>query len=81
MQTNTRIADIAGWYGTVVIILAYALNSSQFITSDSISYQLLNLTGAIGMVIMGMLKKVYQPAVLNTVWATIALIAILRILL
>ena len=72
--------EIIGWYGTVAIILAYALVSFYFIGSNSIIYQLLNFTGAAGIVIISLSKKVYQPAALNTMWAIIALIALARIL-
>lgn len=75
---NNPWSDIAGWYGTVAIILAYALNSAGYIQSTSTTYQLLNLSGAIGMIMMGLLKRVYQPAVLNTVWAAIAIFALIQ---
>ncbi len=45
---NKMFAEIVDWYGAVAIVGAYALNSFSVITFDSLSYQLLNLTGAIG---------------------------------
>jgi uncharacterized YccA/Bax inhibitor family protein len=72
--------EIVGWYGTVAIVLAYALVSFYVITSNSILYQLLNLTGALGIILISVSKRTYQPAALNIMWAIIALIALSRII-
>jgi hypothetical protein len=45
--------------------------------SDSLTYQLLNLLGALGVLIISLIKKAFQPAALNIAWAVIALVAIL----
>lgn len=73
------ITETFGWYGVVAIVGAYALLSFGIITSDSLLYQGLNLTGAIGIVVDALDDKNTQPAVLNIIWATIALIAIVNI--
>lgn len=70
------IAEILGWYGIAAILLAYALVSFEVLSADGYAYQLLNLTGAIGVVIISITKKAAQPAVLNIIWAVIALVAI-----
>lgn len=72
--------ELFGWYGTIAIVLAYALISFSFLEPTSIIYQLLNGTGALGIVAISFEKKVWQPGILNAVWAVIAFIAILRIL-
>jgi len=73
------IIETLGWYGTVAIILAYALTSFGFLSSGNIWYQVLNGTGAIGIVIVSLNKKAYQPGVLNIIWTIIAIIAIIKI--
>lgn len=75
-----KIIEIFGWYGTIAIVLAYALLSFSLISSTSLSYQLLNLTGALGIVVVAYSKKDYQPTVLNIIWFLVALIAIINIL-
>ena len=75
------IDESIGWYGTIAIILAYALISFNFLASSSFSYQILNCTGAIGIIYISFKKKVYQPGVLNIVWAIIALFAIINLLM
>jgi len=78
---NKTIGEVIGWYGTVAIILAYALVSFGFMTAQDLVYQMLNATGAIGIVYISLAKKVYQPAVLNIIWTIIAVIAIVNILM
>ncbi len=72
--------EVIGWYGAVAIVVAYALNSFGVISSNSVLYQILNATGALGIVYISFRKKVYQPGVLNLIWTLIALGAIVNIL-
>jgi hypothetical protein len=77
---KNKITEILGWYGVVAIVGAYALLSFGIIDSESLWYQGLNLTGAIGIVLDALDDKNIQPAVLNTIWAVIALIAIVNVI-
>ncbi|PIR41969.1 MAG: hypothetical protein COV30_00895 [Candidatus Yanofskybacteria bacterium CG10_big_fil_rev_8_21_14_0_10_37_15] len=72
--------EIFGWYGTVAIVTAYALVSFSIIEPSNIWYQILNGTGALGIVAVSFHKKTYQPGILNLIWAVIAVVAILRII-
>ncbi|MBI4262271.1 hypothetical protein HY624_01980 [Candidatus Uhrbacteria bacterium] len=72
--------EIIGWYGTVAIVGAYFLNSFGILSATSWPYQVLNLTGAIGIVVVSFAKKAYQPAALNAIWTVIAAIALVKIL-
>ena len=74
-------AEIIGWYGTFAIVLAYALVSFSVLKGNGTVFQLLNFTGAIGLIVICLLKKVYQSAVLNIIWTIIALVALLKIIL
>jgi hypothetical protein len=70
------LAETAGWYGAIAIVGAYALISFSLINSSSIWYQVLNLSGALGLVIISFHKKVFQPVALNIIWALIAIFSI-----
>ena len=78
---NKKFNEIIGWYGVVAILFAYALVSFNFAKPDSIIYQTLNLTGAIGIVAVSLAKKAYQPMVLNIAWSLIAAVALIGIFL
>ncbi len=73
-----KLTQVIGWYGTIAIVGAYALTSFGYLSSENIWYQILNGTGAIGIVIISLNKKAYQPAVLNIIWTIIAVIAIIK---
>lgn len=78
---NKKIIDeIIGWYGAFAIVLAYALVSNSYISSTGYIFQLLNLTGAFGIIWISYRKKVYQSVALNIIWAIIATVAIIKIL-
>lgn len=80
-QASGDIKNLAGWYGVMAILLAYTLLSFKALTPDSLPYQLLNLTGALGIMYEAYYKKDTQPVVLNVVWAVVALVAIFRIVI
>ena len=74
------IDESIGWYGTGAIVLAYALVSFSVLSTSSFLYQIMNGTGALGIIYISFKKKAYQPGVLNIIWAIIAFIAIIRLL-
>ncbi len=78
---KNTITEILGWYGVAAIVGAYILLSFNFVSSNSLIFQLLNLTGAIGIVVDAIEDRNIQPAVLNIIWALVALIALVKILL
>jgi len=76
-----KITEILGWYGVITVVGAYALLSLNILSNNSLLFQGLNLTGAIGIMVDAIQDKNTQPAVLNIIWAIIALIAIVKIIL
>ncbi len=74
---SLKLLEIFGWYGAIAILSAYALVSFNVVPADGWAYQLLNLTGAIGVMIISFIKQARQPALLNLVWALVAFIALI----
>ena len=75
------LIDVIGWIGSVEVIAAYGLNSYQKIKSDSIYFQLLNLTGGVFLIVNTLYYSAYPSAFINVVWVIIAIIAIGRMFL
>ena len=73
--------EVIGWYGALAIISAYFLNSFSFISAGDLSYQILNVTGALGMIAVSYFKRAYQPMTVNIVWAVIGGLAIINLLI
>ncbi len=67
--------ELYGWYGTLAILGAYAGNSFGWFGEGPI-YQLLNLTGAIGVGWVCLARRTWQAFSLEVVWALIALSAL-----
>ena len=72
--------EIFGWYGALAILLAYAGVSFSILEPTSLAFQLLNMTGALGIVVVSFYHRSYPPGVLNIVWAVIAVVALIGIL-
>ena len=72
--------DVIGWIGSVEIILAYGLNSYQRIKSDSLVFQLLNLSGGAFLIANTVYYGAFPSAFINVVWVLIAVPAIYQIL-
>jgi hypothetical protein len=76
-----EVREIVGWYGAAAILLAYVLVSFSVISPQGWAYQLLNLTGALGVLVISYTKRAHQPALLNLVWAVIAFVAIIGLVI
>lgn len=74
------VIEILGWVGSMEVVAAYALNSYQKIKSDSLTFQLLNLSGAIFLIINSVYKQAYPFTFINSVWSMIAIVAIIGII-
>jgi len=77
---KNKIVETLGWYGVVAVLTAYALLSYNLIISDSFYYQFLNFTGASMIALISFYKKNLQPAVLNVIWALVAIVALAQLI-
>jgi hypothetical protein len=65
--------EFIGWYGVMAILVAYVLVNLEVIVPKDLSYQLLNLSGSIGIIYISLIKKSYSVLFLNGVWAITSL--------
>ena len=70
--------DICGWTGMILVLIAYALLSTNKIKQGKL-YQILNLAAAIFMAIGLLPKNAWFSFTLQIVWGIIAIIAIIKI--
>lgn len=71
--------NIIGWIGAVEVVIAYALNSNGTLKSDSYLFQILNLTGAIFLIVRTWVDHSWPSMVINIVWTAVAIIALVKI--
>lgn len=74
------LIEIVGWYGVLGILSAYALSTFAIIPVNGFWHQILNLTGSIGIIVVALNKRDYQPIVLNAIWGLVAIISLLSLL-
>lgn len=76
---KNKLFETIGWIGMVMILTAYALVNFHILSVDSITYQLLNIIGSFGIILVSYLRRNYQPMVLNIVWIIIGVISLVKI--
>lgn len=69
--------DIIGWIGMILVLMAYALLSTNKI-KNGILYQVLNLIAGILMAIGLYPKNAWFSFTLQIIWAFIAFVAIIK---
>ncbi len=73
-------SEIAGWFGAFLVVAAYFLVSTKKLLPTSITYQLMNLLGALGVGVNVFVQKAYPSLAIQIVWGLIALFALYKIL-
>ena len=76
-MSSRAVTNLLGWAGTVAVLLAYALVSTHVIGSGP-RFQALNLAGALTLAAFYARQRIGPGLLLNLVWASIALAALLR---
>lgn len=65
--------DVVGWVGAGLVLVAYGLLSAGKLTARGVAYQLMNVVGAVGMLINGYVRGALPSAALNLIWMGIGL--------
>ena len=71
-------AQVIGWIGTALILLAYALVSSKKVNGSNKMYQAMNLLGAVGVGVNVFYQHAWPAFALQIVWGLIAIVALFR---
>jgi|GEM_PF-1463690 hypothetical protein len=65
--------QIIGWLGSGLLIIAYALVSSKKLQPEDLTYQLINLGGAICLLVYALYTLAYPFVLVNFIWLLIGL--------
>jgi hypothetical protein len=74
----TTLVNVIGWAGSVAVLAAYLLVSTNRLKGDSVPYQLLNLFGSVFLMTNTIYMGAYPSSFVNLVWLFIAIFAIVR---
>lgn len=77
---NAMLIEAAGWIGAICVLGAYILLSAGRLTSQSASFHMLNMVGAVGFVINTWAHGAIPSMALNIVWACVGAYALFRIM-
>ena len=78
-KTKNIYVEYIGWIGVGSLLLAYTLLSAGIIIGQSYIYHSITLVGSISIAFSAWYKRDSQPAVLNIIFAFIAVAAITRL--
>lgn len=71
--------EVIGWASAVTILVAYGLLSLGKMSGKSVSYQVMNVVGAIGFVVNSGYNGAIPSAALNVIWVGIGVAALVKI--
>lgn len=74
------LPELIGWTGSLLYIVAYLLLCLKKLNADSTLYHLLNILGAVGLIINAFHWNDFPSAAVNFAWLGIGLFAIFLII-
>ena len=72
------LIEFIGWAGAALVLAAYALVSTGRVRAQSWTYQLLNISGAFGLVVNSWWYGAIPSVVVNVIWVGIGVYALRR---
>jgi len=77
--TITNLSDLLGWLGTLSYIIAYLLLSLGKLKAEQKTYHLLNILGALGLIVNAIHLDDYPNIIVNIVWFAIGFMGLIFI--
>lgn len=74
------LLDAAGYAGAAALLLAYGLVSTGRLDGRSTRFQLLNLVGAVGLLVNGIWHGAWPSVALNAVWVAIGATGVVQVI-
>jgi hypothetical protein len=74
------LIEVFGWVGALLVLVAYYLISHNKVTSEDLSFQMLNILGAVCLIIYTYSREAYASVLVNTIWVLIGLRCLVPIL-
>lgn len=71
--------DIVGWAGAALVLAAYGLVSTRRLDGESVAYQLLNVVGAVGMLINTYIRGALPSAAVNVIWIAVGIYVLFKV--
>jgi predicted membrane protein len=72
------LIEILGWTGSLLVLIAYAMNISKKLSADSLTYYLLNIAGSSFLIVHTAIHHAFPSMVVNIIWVFIPVVTIVR---
>ncbi|MEV0587910.1 hypothetical protein [Nonomuraea sp. NPDC050310] len=73
------LLTVIGWLGAALLVFGYAMVSAGRMTGDGLPYQLVNLVGALTLMLNSAYQGAWPSAILNVVWTGIGVAALVKL--
>lgn len=73
-----NIADLIGFIGVSLILIAYFLNINNKLDANDLSYILLNLVGAFMACVASVMMKSYPFVLLEGIWTIVSIAGLVK---
>ena len=80
-MTLDLLMEVVGYVGGALILAGYFLLSAGKVTARSVSYQAMNVVGAVGFIANSSWHGAWPSAILNVIWVGIGVVALMRMAL
>lgn len=81
LTVSGNVYEVLGWIGVVLVLGSYFLLATGTIKGDAWLYHVMIFSGSAFLGIIAYIKHVHQAVVLNAVFCTLAVIALIRLLI
>lgn len=75
-MTIDVLMEVVGYVGGALILAGYFLLSAGKVTAKSVSYQAMNVVGALGFIANSGWHSAWPSAILNVIWVGIGVVAL-----
>ena len=78
-MTIDILMEVVGYIGGALILAGYFLLSAGKVNAKSVSYQAMNVVGAVGFIANSSWHSAWPSAILNVIWVGIGVVALASI--
>jgi hypothetical protein len=80
-MNNQKYLNFLGWFGGIICLTGYGLNTQQILSSNSPVFLLMNIFGCLCLIYYTYQKKAFANVALNSVYLLMTLVAISKLFL
>jgi len=79
MSTASLIVECIGWFGAIVVLIAFFLISTHRTDATKPIFHWLNIIGALGLIIHTSYNSAFPSAFVNVIWVGVAFFSLIKL--